>query len=539
MKYLKFYEAFKSKGISNTIKFLKDKVGSHSSEGFVYALKEFMGNIDFPIDRISDEDIEYMSAKKALKLKNEKKVTNPKEIWVIKYWFSLKDGYLGFTATGNETREVSNTGGGHDGLRTQMEFSESDLDYIKQNITRTGEIWPVSDYKKLKTGDTVIGLFDSGHRYTDKIGFAKIFIDHNDRNRTYAIQDVNDGSEPVDDSWRNYRQFGYRSWWIYDNTELGSDHCKLHYWRPSESELHYIEPPVEEIETKEDEEVKEVDPLTYNLPLSNRFSFSSWGRGSSISKSNIEKADFALVLHFDALVNPDADAEHYEKPSETREERRKEKEGATSLMSDAEIKKMNIERYIQKLTVSLNITETEFYNLEKIVGKNLAQEFSFISIWIQRPNWADLGDFSDYLYQLVDSNDSEKSYYLERVKKMYSEKTKRYYQQLINYQESKKYLKDSSNLKKIFDEIFKLGSEINTHFVSKELNSIDDLWLCRKRIQSLYDFMKMSRNQISYQIKEVFNGFRYPEEMEYYYNLYKDQYTEYKVQGKGTPGAKT
>lgn len=196
-------------------------------------------------------------------------------------------------------------------------------------------------------------------------------------------------------------------------------------------------------------------------------------------------------------------------------------------MSDEEIKKMNIERYIQKLVFSLNITETEFYNLEKIVGKNLVQEFSYISIYIQRPNWADLGDFSDYLYQLVDSNDSEKSYYLERVKKMYSEKTKRYYQQLINYQESKKYLKDSSNLKKIFDEIFKLGSEINTHFVSKELNSIDDLWLCRKRIQSLYDFMKMSRNQLSYQIREVFNGFRYPEEMEYYYNQYKDQYTEY------------
>lgn len=528
MKYLKFYEAFKSRGISGTLKFLKEKVGSHSSESFLNSLKEFMNNIDFPIDKISDDDIKYLSANKALKLQKAEPVTNQKGIWVIKYWFSLKEGYLGYSATGNETREIqNNVSGGHPGLRDQRQFSDAEMVYIKDNITRTGQIWPVSDYKKLKTGDTVIGLFD-GSSYSDKISFAKIFIDESDNNRTYAVQSVSDGSVPRDSGWRRYNQYGNLTWWIYDSSELGSDHSKLYYWRPSEDELHYIEPPVEEGETnKDEEEIKEVDPLTYNLPLSNRYSFSSWGRGSSISKTNIENADFALVLYFDDLVNPESDAIHYERPSDTREERRKEKEGATKLMSDEEIKKMNIERYIQKLVFSLNITETEFYNLEKIVGKNLAQEFSYISIYIQRPNWADLGDFSDYLYQLVDSNDSEKSYYLERVKKMYSEKTKRYYQQLINYQESKKYLKDSSNLKKIFDEIFKLGSEINTHFVSKELNSIDDLWLCRKRIQSLYDFMKMSRNQLSYQIREVFNGFRYPEEMEYYYNQYKDQYTEY------------
>lgn len=528
MKYLKFYEAFKSKGISNTIKFLKDKVGSHSSTSFAYALKDFMDNIDFPIDKISDDDIKYLSAKKALKLQKEKPVTNQRGIWVIKYWFSLKEGYLGYSATGNETREIQNNGsGGHPGLRDQRQFTDPEMVYIKDNITRTGEIWPVSDYKKLKTGDTVIGLFD-GSSYPDKISFAKIFIDESDNNRTYAVQNVSDGSTPTSSEWRSYREYGNLTWWLYDTSELGNDHSKLYYWRQSEDELHYIEPPVEEIKTKDEErEVVEVDPLTYNLPLSNRYAFSYWGRGSSISKSNIEKADFALVLYFDDLINPDSDAIHYERPSDTREERRKEKEGATKLMSDEEIKKMNIERYIQKLTVTLNITESEFYNLEKIVSKNLAQEFSYISIWLQRPDWSDLSDFSNYLYQIVDSTDSDKRYYVERVKNMYVDKTKRYYEQLIRYQSSKKYLKDPSNLKKIFDEIFKLGSEINTHFVSKEINSIDDLWLCRKKIHALSDYMRMGRNNLSYQIREVFNGFRYQEDMEHYYNQYKDQYTEY------------
>ena len=530
MKYLKLYEAFKSKGISNTLKFLKEKVGQSSTESFIYSLKEFMGNIDFPIDKISDDNIKYMSAKKALTLKKEEPVTNEKGIWVIKYWFSLDKGFLGYSATGNEERDLTtNNYSGNDGLREQRKFTDSELEYIKENITRTGEIWPVSDYNKLKTGDTVIGIFDSSS-YTEKISFAKIFVDEGDNNRVYGIQGVADGSEPLNRDWINYRQFGNLSWWMYrnrENNDIGSDHTKLYYWRQSQDELHYIEPPVESKKEVEVEEVKEVDPLTYNLPLSNRFSFSSWGRGSSITKNDIEKADFALVLYFDDLINPEVDAEHYERPSDTRGVRRQEKEGATKLMSDSEIKKMNIERYIQKLVVSLNITETEFYNLEKIVSKNLSQEFSYISIWIQRPDWTDLGDFANYLYQIVDNEGSDKSYYLERVKKMYSDKTKRYYEQLIRYQESKKYLKDSSDLKKIFDEIFKLGKEINDHFVGKELNSIDDLWLCKKRIQSLYDFMKMSRNQLSYVVREVFNGFRYPEEMQYYYNTYKDQYTEY------------
>ena len=72
MKYLKFYESFKSKGISNTLKFLKEKVGKKSSDYFLEYLKQFMTVVDFPIDKISDNDIKYMSAKKALLLNSER-----------------------------------------------------------------------------------------------------------------------------------------------------------------------------------------------------------------------------------------------------------------------------------------------------------------------------------------------------------------------------------------------------------------------------------------------------------------------------------
>ena len=38
MRYLKLYEAFESKGISNTLKFLKEKVGNESAKKFVMHL---------------------------------------------------------------------------------------------------------------------------------------------------------------------------------------------------------------------------------------------------------------------------------------------------------------------------------------------------------------------------------------------------------------------------------------------------------------------------------------------------------------------
>ena len=519
MRYLKFYEAFQSKGIGNTLKFLKDKVGKQSSDSFISSLKDFMNGVDFPIDKLSDSNIKYLSAKKAIQLRCESPVTNERGIWVIKYWFSIEKGFLGYTATGNkEEKEVSESGSSSHGLRETVSFTDRDLNYIKERITPTGEIWKVLDYNKLQTGDTVIGEFDSS------ITFAKIFVDRHDNRRTYAIQNVASGSEASNPDWTNYRQYGGLSWWIFDNGEMGSDHRKLHYWRPSSDELHYVEQPKEE--ESEEKEEKTESPLIWNLPLSNRFAFSRWGRGSSIGGTkDINESDFSLVLYFDELVNPESDATLFEKPSETIQQRRSEKEGATKLMSDAEIKKMNIERYIQKLVVSLNITETDFFNLEKIVSKHLSQEFSYISIYHQRPDWSDLTDFTDYLYQVVDSS-SDKEYYINRVKDMYKRKTENYYNQFLRYQTNKTFIKGDSPLKKIFDEIFKLGSEINVIFTKKQLNTIDDLWLTSKKIRSLYEWIRMSRNQLNYGVREVLSGFRYTDETSYYFSNHENQYSE-------------
>jgi hypothetical protein len=514
MKYLTLYEAFKSKGISNTIKFIKEKIGKLSAENFINSLKDFMERVDYPIDNLSDDDIKYLSAKKALLLKNEDKVTNEKGIWVIKYWFSLEQGFLGFSATGNQISSVNDTSNSY---REPRPFSQSDLERIKERVTTIGEIWPVTDYSKLKTGDTVIGKFDN------QIGLAKIFVDERDNMRTYAIQNVASGSNiSGDTSWRQWTQYGNLTWWIYTpGDEIGNDHNNLHYYKSSDEELHYIKPPIE----SDEKDVKEQDPLEYNLPLTNRFSFSRWGRGSSISKNDIELADFALVLYYDDLINPEKDAEDFEPVTDTKRLRRRQKEGATKFLSDDEIKTLNIEKYIQKLSVSLNITETEFFNLEKIVSKHLAGEFSFISIYMQRPDWTDISDFTERLYYIVDSeSESDKSYYLDSTKNLYQSRTKYFYEQLLKYQKSKSIINKYKNplLVKTFNEIYRIGKMLNDYFTKIELNSIDDLYLVRFKIRSVYEFIRLSRNQLSYGIREIISASRNPDSSSF--TSYLDSY---------------
>lgn len=514
MKYLKFYESFKSKGISNTLKFLKEKVGKKSSDYFLEYLKQFMTVVDFPIDKISDNDIKYMSAKKALLLKSEENITNSKGIWVIKFWFSLEKGYLGFTGTGNEVKELSRGGGSHNGLRETEPFSESDLNHIKQNITRTGEIWPVKDYKKLETGQTVIGQFDSYS--VDNIGFAKIFVDRGDRNRTYVIQSICSGSEPEStSSWRSYTEFGSNSWWIYDNDEMGNDHRKLHFYRPSSEELHYIEPPVEE-EGEKEKYVVEEDPLTWNLPLSNRFSFSGWGR-SSFSIESIEKikeADFSLVLYFDDMINPEKDAPYYEKPSDIKQQRYTQKEDVLAFMTDDIIRKQNLERYISKLSSDLEISPEDLRNLGKIVNKCLVGESSFISLYQNRRDvLSTINYICRHLYNIM--SDDNVSFYTEQIKSTYKSLNQNYYKDNSTLISSKSLLKGSS-FEKLFNKIFELGVYITNGIKKENSQSLDDLLIIHGKLQSIRQFMHNDINRLTWSARNLMNEFYNEDNLKYY-----------------------
>lgn len=336
MKYLKLYEAFKSKGISKTLNFLREKVGQDEANKFIESLKIFMKYSDFPIDKISDDDLKYMRSKNALSLRTgEDKVTNTKGIEFIKFWFSLEKGFLGYTGTGNKEYEFKKQKRGQ-GLKPEQRFTDIELERIKTDFNLKGEIYPVTNYNELKTSDQVIGFYDH-NRVFRNFDIGVVYVDTS--RRYYVLQDVADGSNPEDGS--EYRRFGKRySWFIYEpGNEIGGDHNCLHYYKPTSEELHYVE-------REDNVEDGEEDELNWNLPL-NRLILNSWYSGDSFYNSfynpeELKESDFCLVLYYDKMTNPEVDATYFEPVSDIKKGREEDKKGALALMTDDKIRKQNL-----------------------------------------------------------------------------------------------------------------------------------------------------------------------------------------------------
>ena len=519
MKYLKLYEAFKSKGISNTLGFLKEKIGQSESNKFIEGLKRFMSYSDFPIDKISDDDLKYMRAKNALSLRSKDKVTNPKGIEFIKFWFSLEKGYLGYTGTGNQEyefkKEVSNSAMG---LKPEEKFTASELEQIKTQKELKGEIWPVTDYNKLKTGDSVIGFYDHDRVFRRfDVGIVYVDVD----GRYYVLQNVSDGSTPSDGG---YTRFGKdRTWFIYEpNGELGGDHRCLHYYKPTSEELHYVD----KKDDKEEPEEPEENPLDWNLPIDGlKLSKWSWGGDSFYYSDDLKEADFSLVLYYDKMTNPDADAIYFEPVSDIKKGREEDKKDALALMSDDKIRKQNLERYISKLSGDLEISKEDLSNLGKILIKALLGEFSFISISQNRKSNLDrLQNICGYLYSMI-SNPEDERYYIENIKNTYKNLNETYYKDLA-YSLEKKSLIKGTVAEKIFNKIFELGTLISDLIRKQNAQSIDDLLILYQKISSIRNFIHIDQNRINYYIRNMFSEFYSKSNFEYYLREFNDNYTD-------------
>lgn len=516
MRYLKFYEAFSSTSISSTLKFLRKEFGAESQLEFLTDIKQLL-DVDVPLDTLDDSDLDYLSAKSAKLLKSKSTVQNEKGCDLIKFWFSVESGYLGYSGSGNKIIEDDNT---YAYTRRAQFFSDSTMSWIRDNIIQKGELFPVTDYSLLQTGDFVLGCFDDSLE-NSRISLGTFFDGGADG--CFVIQSVADGSSCADRDWRNYTQYGDKTWWVADKGRHGDDHNHLSFWRYTTKDLHYVD----KLWKTEDDRERD---LTWNIPFTDPqlafdkdpYKFSKWSSSYlTITKADYRRADFALVLKYDDLQK-----KSYKNISDIVKVRKEEKEGATKLMSDDEIKKANIERYISKLSFELNITTNGLFNLEKFAKRNLLGEFSFISIWTKRPDWPNnLDIISSYLYKMLDVTSlSEKKDYLNFIKDLYKTQSKDYFSRLTSFLESKSKLKPG-NMKNIFDNIFKLSNEINQKLIKKDINSIDELYLIRGKIVSIYSFLSMDRNLFSYGVRQIMSQFG-SQEMQSYYIAYSKDYGE-------------
>jgi hypothetical protein len=485
MKYIKLFEAFESNTISKVMKFINSKIGKNEFRG---SLLNVLRNYDIPIDKIKDSDVDYLNRAKALNVKNDSKVKNKFGVYCLKFWFSIDEGYIGYTAVGNDTFNYENWKNRHKRSSGNKRFDKNSIDYINDelNIT-TGEISvaKVDDYSNFKTGDKVIGVFGEYYE-TDRLSLATIWVDG--YNQIFAIQDVSSGGSPdretqeVNGVMSTWRDFGRYSWNLGSLNSPADDHCYLHIYKESDKPLHYNDG-----EILEDDKEK-TNVLDFNLPVGRDGLIGNWSNSRNISSpEEIDKADFGVIFYLDNMLDPDK-SEFYETPTDIKKQRIEDREGATKLLADNQIKDTNIARYMSKLISKMGIEKdvTDLKDLQKVVLKTLCGEFAFIALYSNRPRLNNITNFSNHIKDLIlAKSDEDKEYYIERAIESFKSINSESVGYYKKYTDSKKEIIKNDYHIDIFNKIYEIGNYIYGYFRNIEINTLEDLKMVTFKMTSI------------------------------------------------------
>jgi hypothetical protein len=523
MRYLKLYEAFSSNTLSKLYKHLKKKNASNKSlNQFKEDMEVIAKSFDIPMDKISDEDVSYLSRRKALPLKSDAK--NDSGIWAIKFWFDKDGEYIGTSGTGNAkfaTSFAPNSGSFH-----SKPYSKAQWDKIRKSMTygfpKTGYLIPVlnDEYDQLKTGDEVIACLCDSEEYddypearVDRLICGKIFLDYN--GQVYFIHDDNiaDGSSPNNSPSEEYPdiEWGDYTWSIaFSNKNPGSDHFNLHKVIKSDSPISYYS------EKNDNDEVVGKNPFEFNLSLEeiedNKLILSDW-LGNIDEKNKIEKeADFAVILFVDEILSRGLKSK-----STTSGERKEAREGATALMSDEDFKQANIEKYLNQLVEKIGITpeSVELKNLQKvaatIMSTGISDSYALFSIMSR-----DFRAIDNLTYQLKRLISSVSLQNPEMIKFVYNEFVgdyRRIKKHASDAYKSKKasmdMLKEFDYLKPLYDSILRISNKISKGIVSKEITRGEDLKKILFKLESIESMMRDNDFELSSEFRDFSVNVRY------------------------------
>lgn len=520
MRYLKLYEAFSSNTLSKLYKHLKKKNASKKSlNQFKEDIEVMAKSFDIPMDKISDEDVSYLSRKKALQLRSEAK--NDSGIWAIKFWFDKDGEYIGTSGTGNATFEFSTASSS--GSRQSRPYSKAQWDKIKRSLTygfpKTGCLKPVlsDEYGNLESGDDVIAVLcdiDDYEDYAsiDNLLYGKIFVDGD--GELYIMHDNRnaDGMSPNDSPSDEYPdiEWGGYSWRIADGGKRpNSDHFNLHRVVKSPNPLDYYS------DKKEDADVA-VDPFSFNLSLEEiedgKLALSSWS-GNTEEKIRIEKeADFAVILYIDGILSRGLKSK-----AATSDERKEARKGAIALMSDEDFKSANIEKYLNKAIGKIGVTpeSAELKSLEKVVAtimcSGIGESYSLLSL-IDR-DFRSIDNFAYQIKRLISCFSMENP---EMLKWIYSEFLNEY--KILKRRSSNSYkckktamdlLKEKEELKPLYDSIMGISSKISKGITSKEITRGEDLKKIFFKLDSIDSAMRDDEFRISSELRDFVDSMRY------------------------------
>ena len=523
MRYLKLYEAFSSNTLSKLYKHLKKKNASNKSlNQFKEDMEVIAKSFDIPMDKISDEDVSYLSRRKALPLKSDAK--NNSGIWAIKFWFDKDGEYIGTSGTGNAkfpTSFSTKSGSYH-----SKPYSKEQWDKIRKSITygfpKTGYLIPVlhDEYDQLKTGDDVIACLCDPEEYddytesrVDRLICGKIFLDGNGQVYFIHDNDIADGSSPNNSPEGEYPdiEWGEYTWSISNrNGDVGVDHFNLHKVIKSDTPISYYS------EKNDNEEEVGKNPFEFNLSLEeiedNKLALSSW-TGNIDEKNKIEKeADFAVILYVDGILSRGLKSK-----SATSEERKEARKGALALMSDEDFKSANIEKYLNQAISKIGLTpeSTELKSLEKVVStimcSGVVDSYALLSMVDREFRLID--NFAYQIKRLISTFTIENAGMLKFIYNEFLNEYKILKRRSSNSYKCKKVamdmLKEKAELKLLYDSIMRISSKISKGIISKEITRGEDLKKIFFKLDSIEEAMRDDEFRISGELRDFVDSIRY------------------------------
>jgi len=494
LKHIQIFEAFESKILSKTLGY----INTSDKSSFMERIKRLCKTIDFPLSKMSDEYFEYLPFKSALsraamtgdepceatsnsefpefavagenctngKIKRQwgartRDVVCPvcggsgvkpkrSEVKLVKFWFTSEGKWVATTLVDGITRAGKNKPG--------AKFSTNYSDYT---VGRS-----ISNLNDLVGGEMVSVVLGS-----DQV-IAYIF---KERNRYYAIQDVKSGSSPGESGWR---KFGRYSW------ALGAHEY---------SNLKLLTPKVK-VEDKE-----EVDPYTWNVGI--EFSYSGIRPTPSTDvQTQIKDAHFGIVLDYGKLRKSE-----FETVQDTEASRQVAKKGSRldPDQSDEEIKRKNIERYVNLLSQKLDISD-DIANCNRLVTRSLGHKSALYIVYGSNI-YSNLGNIIDYYIKFMSATtDSNKKNYAEEISDRTTEMFKAGMRKATQSDEVikniKSRLKSSNRDEKYFqvlDMTQKLSDAIYDNIKNFQINDIEDLEVVAQKISSIRNVLKSDRYGLS------------------------------------------
>ena len=476
-KYLKLFEAFESSAIRSVLSYIGDKVSKSEKEKFLNHLRNIlMESYDFPIDKISDGQVRYISAKKAFEIQVPENydISNPRGIYALKFWFSIDKGYLGFTGIG-KLEGISDTSG---------EFTDTEMNYIKDDLgLKTGKLIPVTNYSVLKTGDEIVCYF-SDYEHLRYLALGTIFIEGE---KLFGIQDVADGGTPFGD----WMQYGRKSWNMGEIDYPADDHSKLHIYRRGSEDLEIVV-----LNNKE-------------LAIDRDGNLTTRRDAYSIKRADLEDVDFAVVVYIDDLIGD-------ESVSDIKKLRSEEKKGATALMSDSEIKKLNYQRYLSKIIelygLTIKSTESELRNLQNMIKSVSCGDMILFALMSDHPSIpTNVDRITKNIKNLINSSENEKPHYLEELSRRFKDQKEESVKFNNRYKGSIERVKESGDEKtnELIGKMVFLSQKIQKYLTDSKIETLDDLLFIRHKLESIKNFVNEQGGNFSGGVDTIIRNFYY------------------------------